>query len=122
MQNIEATVDKEVNKHNGCNVFWFILPNNFKNNYGNLKKLMLRIGIEKSSQVSLMSTMQKKGFNSVFTKILLQMAAKVGNKLWVPKVSSKIATNGVMMIGIENYGDSSDSSNNILSYCCNTDR
>ena len=44
--------------------------------------------------------MQKKGFASIMTKILLQMAAKIGNKLWVPKVSSKIPVSGVMMVGI----------------------
>ena len=51
------------------------------------------------------------------------MAAKVGNKLWVPKVSSKItAGHGVMMIGIENYGVQEDKGLSLLSYCSNSDR
>ena len=29
------------------------------------------------------------------------MAAKVGNKLWVPKIPEKVLTYGVLMIGIE---------------------
>lgn len=62
--------------------------------------MILRNGIERNSQVSLTSTMQNKNFNSIVTKILLQMAAKVGNKLWVPKISSKLTGSGVMMIGI----------------------
>jgi aubergine len=66
--------------------------------------------------------MQKKGFNSVMTKILLQMAAKVGNKLWVPRVSPRVPAAGVMMVGIENYGDQEDKGSNILAYCCNTNR
>ena len=60
---------------------------------------------------------------SIVTKILLQMTAKVGNKLWVPKVPSKLTvSSGILMIGIENYGDQSDKSMNILSYCSNSDR
>ena len=51
------------------------------------------------------------------------MTAKVGNKLWVPKVPSKLTvSSGILMIGIENYGDQSDKSMNILSYCSNSDR
>ena len=70
---------------NKSNMFWFILPNSFKTHYSAIKKIVLKSQV--NSQVSLVSTMQKKGFASVFTKILLQMAAKLGNKLWVPKIS-----------------------------------
>jgi len=52
--------------------------------------MVLEAGIEKNSQITVASTFQKKGFESVFTKILLQMAAKVGNKLWVPRVPTKV--------------------------------
>lgn len=81
-------------------MFWIVIPSSFKTNYGGIKKLVLKSGIEKNSQVTVANTFQKKGFNSVFTKILLQMAAKVGNKLWVPKVPAKVLTSGVLMIGI----------------------
>lgn len=73
-----------------CNLFWFILPNNFRDRYSEIKKMVLKSGIEKNSQVCLTSTLLKKGFNSILTKILLQIAAKVGNKLWVPKISQKL--------------------------------
>lgn len=82
-------------------MFWFVIPPSFKSSYSSIKKLVLKEGIEKNSQVTVASTFQKKGFNSVFTKILLQMAAKVGNKLWVPKIPEKVLTYGVLMIGIE---------------------
>jgi hypothetical protein len=64
----------------------------------------------------------KKGFNSILTKILLQMAAKVGNKLWVPRVSAKLAGSGLVLIGIESYADSLNRNSNVLSYCCNTNK
>jgi hypothetical protein len=52
--------------------------------------MVLKAGISMNSQVTLTSTLQKKGFNSILTKILLQMAVKVGNKLWVPKLPQKV--------------------------------
>ena len=69
------------------------------------------------------STIQKKGVKSIVTKILLQMATKVGNKLWVPKIPNKLtSSSGILMIGIENYGDQINKNMNILSFCSNSDR
>lgn len=98
LKSLEKIISDE--SANGANMFWFVIPTSFKNNYSCIKKLVLKNGIEQNSQVTVASTFQKKGFNSVFTKILLQMAAKVGNKLWVPKVPSKVLGSGVLMIGI----------------------
>ena len=50
------------------------------------------------------------------------MAAKVGNKLWVPKISNKVPSSGILMIGIDNYGDQENKNMNILSFCSNSDR
>lgn len=50
------------------------------------------------------------------------MAAKVGNKLWVPKVSDRLPESGVMMLGIEKCNVSSDSTVSMLTYCSNSDR
>jgi len=73
-------------RHN-CNIYWFILPANSKQLYKTIKKITLNGPYQKPTQFSLTSTLAKKNFNSIFTKILLQMAAKIGNKLWVPKLS-----------------------------------
>lgn len=62
--------------------------------------MTLKNGFEINSQVTISTNLQKKGFQSIFTKILLQMAAKLGNKLWVPKISQKIAGTGSLLIGI----------------------
>jgi hypothetical protein len=67
-------------------MFWFIIPANFKHQYKNLKRMLLNSKIERNSQVTVSNTLQKKGFASILTKILLQMTAKIGNKLWVPKI------------------------------------
>ena len=102
LKNIEHVIMKEKDSNNKSppNMFWFILPNNFKAQYSNIKKIVLRTGIEKCSQACLISTLQKKGVASVLTKILLQMAAKVGNKLWVPRIPVKLSNSGVMVLGI----------------------
>ena len=81
-------------------MFWFIIPPNFKSYYKNLKQMTLKAGVDKNSQIAVTSTLQKKGVNSIITKILLQMAAKVGNKLWVPKIPSRVFNCGVLLIGI----------------------
>lgn len=122
LKNIEEIVMRECSSAKEApNIFWVLLPNNFKTSYSAIKKIMLRCGIEKNSQVSLVSTLQGKNFASILTKILLQMAAKVGNKPWVPKVSSKLGGSGVMLVGIESCRDTTSSGMKVLSYCssCN---
>ena len=47
-------------------------------------------------QVATELTLRKKNFQSVATKILLQIIAKRGNILWVPKLQSNIE--GVMLM------------------------
>ena len=84
--------------------------------------MVLKRGIEKNSQITISSTLQRKNSQAVLTKLLLQMAAKVGNKLWVPKISNRVPSSGILMIGIENYGDQENKNMNILSFCSNSDR
>lgn len=105
LKNIENTVINE-SQNKSANIFWYIIPANFKNHYKTIKRMTIKTGIEINSQVTVSSNLEKKGFQSIFTKILLQMATKVGNKLWVPKVSLKVQNSGVMFIGIESTKDS----------------
>jgi hypothetical protein len=83
-------------------MFWFIIPPNFKSQYKALKRMTLKAGVEVNSQVTVSSNLSaiEKKVQTVFTKVLLQMAAKIGNKLWLPKISSKVQSSGVMFIGI----------------------
>ena len=46
------------------------------------------------------TTIRKKNVQSIATKILLQMIAKRGNTLWVPKIPSNLG--GAMMIAFDN--------------------
>ena len=62
----------------------------------------------------------KKGFASVVTKVLLQMASKVGNTLWLPKVSKQVEGAGVMLVGIETTADSFRPDQRVVSYCANS--
>lgn len=65
------------------NIFLIILPAKLKTSYKKLKKVCCcDLGVP--LQVVLDTISQKKEFQSIATKVLLQMAAKVGNTLWVP--------------------------------------
>lgn len=64
-------------------------------------------------QVACESTLRKKNAQSIATKILLQIIAKRGNTLWVPKTQSKISD--IMLIGIDNGPISGGK--NILTAC-----
>lgn len=46
------------------------------------------------------ATLRKKNLQSIATKILLQIIAKRGNTLWVPKIPSNLG--GAMMVAFEN--------------------
>jgi aubergine-like protein len=105
MKKIENIIQDE-SESKTSNIFWFIIPSNYKTQYKTLKRMTLKSGVEINSQVTVSSNLEKKGSPSIFTKILLQMAAKVGNKLWVPRISPKIQNSGVMLIGIETTKDS----------------
>jgi hypothetical protein len=67
--------------------------------------MTLKANIQMKSQFTLISTLNKKGFNAICTKILLQMATKVGNKLWLPQISQRLTSIGVMIIGIDHAAD-----------------
>lgn len=67
--------------------------------------------------MSLTSTLSKKGFASILTKILIQVASKVGNIPWSPKLSSNFAKS-YMLIGIDINKDSQNKKKSVVSYCC----
>jgi hypothetical protein len=58
----------------------------------------------------------------VITGILLQMAVKIGNKLWAPKIPTLVQEKGVMIVSIESYYDSENSRKVINAYCSTVDR
>lgn len=50
------------------------------------------------------------------------MSAKVGNKLWVPRLSSKLPEAGIMMLGLEKCKVTSDPDAIMITYCANSNR
>lgn len=71
----------------------------------------------KATQVTLVSTLSKKGFASILTKVLLQISSKVGNIPWAPKVPSSLNAK-TMLIGIDVCKDTVNKKFNVVSYCC----
>lgn len=68
--------------------------------YPTLKKLCLSVPNPKLSQITLSSTLAKKGFASIITKILIQISSKLGNIPWAPKIS-KTMSKGAMLMAID---------------------
>lgn len=87
---------------------WFILPGNQKSLYTLIKKLSSETNQSRITQVSLTSTLGKKGFASIVTKTLIQIACKVGNVAWAPQIPKVFAKNTFMLMGIDTAKDSAN--------------
>lgn len=85
--------------HRGSiNACLIVIPNYLKHAYPDIKKECLtKLGIV--SQCVVEGTLRKKNIQSIATKLLLQMIAKIGNILWVPRVNAD--TRGIMMIAFD---------------------
>lgn len=75
------------------------MPGNLKTIYPNVKKLCLNASQPKLSQIALVSTLAKKGFASIVTKILIQISSKLGNTAWAPKIPKNFSK-GSMIIAV----------------------
>jgi hypothetical protein len=67
-----------------------VIPNFLKQNYGEIKRECLK-NLNIVSQCIVENTLRKKNIQSIATKVLLQMIAKRGNVLWVPKMTGKLS-------------------------------
>jgi len=65
------------------------------------------------TQVVSDATLRKKNLQSIATKVLLQIIAKRGNTLWVPKTTCEVKK--TMMIA---FDSAKSGGNSILSVCC----
>lgn len=117
-----AGIDQALKHKLNPNILLIVLPNNLKTCYPKLKQYTLA-GDPNSTILTQFVTdgtlRRKNGAQSVHTKLLLQMAAKRGNILWVPKyeedIDSKLA--GVMLLGIDS---ASKASKTIMAACGTT--
>jgi hypothetical protein len=80
------SIEKEIencanNNHNICVI---IIPNSLKTQYKSIKVKSIE-SKEMLTQVMVDSQINKKNFQSIATKVLLQIIAKRGNTLWVPR-------------------------------------
>jgi hypothetical protein len=82
----------------GCNICLIILPNQLKTQYKKLKTAAL-LKHKIICQMTTEATLRKQNLRSIATKILLQIIAKRGNTLWVPK--SPEGVKGAMMVAFE---------------------
>lgn len=76
-------------EENNCNICLILLPNQFKTQYKKIKISAL-VKHKIVCQMATEATLRKKNLQSIATKILLQIIAKRGNTLWVPKIPSNL--------------------------------
>jgi hypothetical protein len=86
-KNYISGIDQALRHRINPNILLIVLPNNLKTAYPKLKQYTL-IGDPSSKILTQFVTdgtlRRKNGAQTVHTKLLLQMAAKRGNILWVP--------------------------------------
>ena len=93
---IKRTLRKAVDK--GSNIALIVIPPNMKSQYKRIKEASL-LENKLVCQIAVEATLRKKNAQSIATKILLQIIAKRGNTLWVPKTKAKVED--TMLIGID---------------------
>jgi len=94
---IEFVLSKKIK--NKFEIVILVLPFQIKSAYKKIKQLCyLELGI--LSQIVLTSTLEKKGYKSICSKLVQQIIVKVGSKLWVPELSKKLPQN-LMLVGAD---------------------
>lgn len=120
-KNIISGIDQALRHKNSPNILLIVLPNSLKNCYPRLKQYTLSGDPDAKilTQFVTDGTLRRKnGAQSVHTKLLLQMAAKRGNILWVPSYEEDIYAKfaGMMLLGM----DSASKSGKSVLGCCGT--
>lgn len=96
-----------------------VLPPSIKNAYKKIKQLCyLDLGI--LSQIVLTSTLEKKGYKSICSKLVQQIIVKVGSKLWVPELSKKLPQN-MMLVGADICLDRMNKNKSVVAFCASLD-
>ncbi len=92
-----------------------VLPNSMKTQYKKIKQHCLR---DRSilSQVMLASTLKHKNVQSILTKVLLQINAKLGNVLWAARLPRQVSK--TMLMGISVNKDGANPSQAAVGVCC----
>jgi hypothetical protein len=94
---LEHAIGKAAERE-GCNICLICLPNQLKTQYKKIKVMALKKH-KIICQMTTEGTLRKNNLRSIATKILLQIIAKRGNTLWVPRIPPGVST--TMMIAFE---------------------
>lgn len=94
MQGYFSEIENAMRKDK-INIALIVIPSYLKNNYGEIKRECLK-NLNIVSQCITDKTLRKPNLQSVATKILLQMIAKRGNILWVPRMRGQLSDTMIM--------------------------
>jgi len=92
-----------------------------KSQYKKIKRYALMSQSRIITQVTLESTLAKKGFNSIATTLLIQIATKTGNVPWVPE-PPKGLPNRLMIVGICSSADKESKNQSVIGFCATLDK
>ena len=96
-----------------------VLPNYMKQYYKPIKqKCYLKLGI--LSQVVLLNTLNRKGYHQICSKLIQQVASKVGSKLWVARPPAGLYPS-TMLIGVDVSPNKTDKSRSVVAFCASMD-
>jgi len=94
---LDAAIGKAAERE-GCNICLIILPSQMRTQYKKLKNTAL-LKYRVVCQMTTENTLRKNNLRSIATKILLQIIAKRGNTLWVPKCPKEVSES--MLVAFE---------------------
>lgn len=102
----------------GHNLVFLVLPASLKAQYPKIKRWALKSSSHIITQVALESTLAKKGFSSIATKLLIQIAAKVGNTPWAPEQPKNSSSfDRVMIVGVDSASDKQLKDKTVVGFC-----
>ena len=114
---IETLLEDKAGKvKSGHNLVFLVLPASLKAQYPKIKRWALKSSSHIITQVALESTLGKKGFSSIATKLLIQIAAKVGNIPWAPELP-KNSFDRVMIVGVDSASDKQLKDKTVVGFC-----
>lgn len=99
MERIDKEMDYAISKED--NICCIVIPNNLKTQYKQIKMSAI-CKKEIVTQVFTDAKLRNKNIQSIATKVLLQIIAKRGNTLWVPKPGQGCEIKSCMLAAFDN--------------------
>eukprot|EP01017_Pseudomicrothorax_dubius_P019013 TRINITY_DN2093_c0_g1_i6.p1 TRINITY_DN2093_c0_g1~~TRINITY_DN2093_c0_g1_i6.p1 ORF type:complete len:362 (+),score=85.72 TRINITY_DN2093_c0_g1_i6:49-1086(+) len=102
-----------------CDIVVIILPGQIKSAYKSIKKICY-LDLALLSQVVMTMTLHKKGYEPICSKLLQQIAAKRGSKLWIVERPAALPPK-LMLVGANISNDKAEAARAVIGFCATLD-